>query len=418
MRFIVLFSIFIGTIQFSTAQGKVENATNHSNSNAAPTLFEMNTITNSNSSDPSIQDSVQFNSNDDDGYLESDKNQELKKVKTKKQQVPASASKDKISTEKKEESVSAMDALNQNFSVVYDETRIQGNQRNPTIEQQEKLNQTLKSAQAIDSTSFDYHMMKVKAGNYDVKNQYHLNKANEFNTTHPDLQKQLLAYYVITTDTLEIQSTLENQVKNNQIVPEFIDYAADLLHSSPQNSTLITHSFDDTYSVLFHQLNLDERKDVTIINLDFCQSKEYRESLLKKGYQLNYTGTIDTKFLADLVTLNPSKKIALSMTLPKDYFLNQSQTLEICGLVFIPSNGENRESVNQMLWENQLTKKVLDSKTELGNRLSKNYLPLLLELRQLYQSKNLWEKKREVDDWITKIGKKTNVSDQLKQLKE
>ena len=53
-------------------------------------------------------------------------------------------------------------------------------------------------------------MMKVKAGNYDVKNHYHLLKANELNTSHPDLQKQLLAYFVITSDTLEMQSTLEN----------------------------------------------------------------------------------------------------------------------------------------------------------------------------------------------------------------
>ena len=215
-----------------------------------------------------------------------------------------------------------------------------------------------------------------------------------------------------------MKATLENQVKNNQILPEFIDYGADLLHSSPQNSTLITHSFDDTYSVLFQQLNKEKRQDVTVINLDFCQSKEYRESLLKKGYQLNYKGTIDTKFLSDLVTMNPSKKIALSMTLPKDYFLNQNQPLEICGLVFIPSQDRNFRTDNQLIWEKQLTKKVLDSETELANRLSKNYLPLLLELRQLYQSKNLLEKKREVDDWIAKIGKKTNVSDQLNKLKE
>ena len=418
MRFIVFLSIFIGNIYLSFAQGKVENNTNNSNSNSAPTLFEINTITNSNSTIPSIQDTVQLESNDEDINLKSEKNQELKKEKSRKLQVPTSVTKDKIHLEKKEESVSAMDALNQNFSVVYDETRIQGKQRNPTREQQEKLNQTIKAVQAIDSTSFDYHMMKVKAGNYDVKNHYHLLKANELNTSHPDLQKQLLAYFVITSDTLEMQSTLENQVKNNQIMPEFIDYGADLLHSSPMNSTLITHSFDDTYSVLFQQLNKEERKDVTIINLDFCQSKEYRESLLKKGYQLNYKGTIDTKFLSDLVSMNPSKNIALSMTLPKDYFLNQNQPLEICGLVFIPSQDANVKTDNQLLWEKQLTKKVLVSETELANRLSKNYLPLLLELRQIYQSKNLWEKKREVDDWIAKIGKKTNVSDQLNKLKE
>ena len=418
MRFIVFLSIFIGKSCLSLSQGNVENNSNNSNSNSSPALFELNTITNSNSTIPSVQHSIQLESNDKDNYLESEKNQEPKKVNSKKHQAPTSVTKGKIPLEKKEEIVSEMDALYQNFTVVYDETRIQVNQRNPTREQQEKLNQTIKAVQTIDSTSFDYHLMNVKAGNYDVKNHYHLIRANELNPSHPDLQKQLLAYYVITSDTLEIQSTLENQVKNNQIVYEFIDYGADLLHSSPQNSTLITHSFDDTYSVLFQQLNMEKRQDVTVINLDFCQSKEYRETLLNKGYQLNYRGAIDTKFLSDLVSMNPSKNIALSMTLPKDYFLNQNQPLEICGLVFIPSQYGNLRTDNQFLWEKKLTKKTLASETELANRLSKNYLPLLIELRQLYQSKNLWEKKREVDDWIAKIGKKTNVTDQLNKLKE
>jgi hypothetical protein len=260
--------------------------------------------------------------------------------------------------------------------------------------------------------------MKVKAGNYEVQNDYHLTKAKELNAAHPDLQKQLLAYYVITSDTTSIKLTLENQVKNKQISQEFIDYSSDLLNSSPENSTLITHSFDDTYSVLFHQLNLEERNDVTVINLDFCQSKDYRELLISKGYQINYTGAIDTKFLADLVAMNPTKKIALSMTLPKDYFLNQRQELEICGLIFIPKNQTNLTKDNQSLWETSLSKKVLESESELGKRLSKNYLPLLIDLSQYYQEKNQLDKKREIDNWITKIGMKTNVSDQLKKLKE
>ena len=416
MRFKFFLIFLIGSVQFSHAQGKVENATNNTNSNNASTLFEINTITNSNAALPIIQDSIQLNIND--SYIETEKSQEIKKVKSKQQKAPSVVIKDKIVTEKKELNTSNLNSLNQSFSAVYDETRMQGNQRNPTPEQQKELNKTLQTIETIDSNSFDYHIMKVKAGNYEVNNYYHLAKANELNASHPELQKQILAYQIITADSTEIKSSLNYQVENQQIAPEFINYGADLLYSSPQNSTLITHSFDDTYSVLFNQLNKKERKDVTVINLDFCQSKEYRELLSKKGYQLNYKGAIDTKFLSDMVSLNPTKKIALSMTLPKDYFLNQTQVLEIYGLVFIQRIEEDFTTENQSLWEKGLTKKILVSDTELAKRLSKNYLPLLLELSQLYQSKNQWEKKREVDEWIMKIGKKTNVSDQLKKLKE
>ena len=410
--------IFFGSIQFYFTQGKVENATNNSNSNSAPVLYEINTISNSNSAIPTIQDTIQVELNDNDSFKESSKKEESKKVKTKQQKAATVTSKDKSILEKNESSASTMEVLNQNFSSVYDEIRMQGNQRNPSEEQQEELNKTLQTIEAIDSNSFDYHIMKVKAGNYEVNNYYHLAKANELNALNLEVQRQLLAYYTITADTTSMKLTLDNQFKNKQIPTEHIDYGSDVINSLPLNSTVITHSFDDSYSVLFHQLSNQERQDVTVINLDFCQSKNYRDLLVKKGYQIAYDGKIDTKFLADFVVQNPSKNINLAMTLPKDYFLNQTEALAICGLVFAPGNEMSLEDFNQSLWETRLSKKVLFTETELGRRLSKNYLPLLLNLSQYYQEKNQLDKKREIDDWITKIGKKTNVSDQLKKLKD
>lgn len=410
--------IFFGSIQFCFTQGKVENATNNSNSNSAPVLYEINTISNSNSAIPTIQDTIQVELDNNDSFKESSKKEESKKVKTKQQKAASVALKDKSILEKNESSASTMEVLNQNFSSVYDEIRMQGNQRNPTAEQQEELNKMLQSIETIDSNSFDYHIMKVKAGNYDVNNYYHLAKANELNALNLEVQRQLLAYYTITADTTFMKLTLDNQFKNKQIPTEHIDYGSDVINSLPLNSTVITHSFDDSYSVLFHQLSNQERQDVTVINLDFCQSKNYRDLLVKKGYQIAYDGKIDTKFLADFVVQNPSKNINLAMTLPKDYFLNQTEALAICGLVFTPGNEMSLEDFNQSLWETRLSKKVLFTETELGKRLSKNYLPLLLDLSQYYQEKNQLDKKREIDDWITKIGKKTNVSDQLKKLKD
>jgi hypothetical protein len=418
MRFKIFLLIFFGSIQFCFTQGKLENATNNSNSNSAPVLFEMNTISNSNSAIPTIQDTIQVELDDNDSFKESSKKEESKKVKTKQQKAASVALKDKSILEKNEASASTMEVLNQNFSSVYDEIRMQGNQRNPTPEQQEELNKTLQTIETIDSNSFDYHIMKVKAGNYEVNNFYHLAKANQLNALNIEVQRQLLAYYTITADTTSMKLTLDNQFKNKQIPTEHIDYGSDVINSLPLNSTVITHSFDDSYSVLFHQLSNQERQDVTVINLDFCQSKNYRDLLVKKGYQIAYDGKIDTKFLADFVVQNPSKNINLAMTLPKDYFLNQTEALAICGLVFTPGNEMSLEDFNQSLWETRLSKKVLFTETELGKRLSKNYLPLLLDLSQYYQEKNQLDKKREIDDWITKIGKKTNVSDQLKKLKD
>ena len=418
MYFIVLILSFFCSLQVCLSQGNFGNNTNNSNSNSSPTLFEINTITNSNSQIPTAQDSAHITIDLNNEIIENEKKQESKKEKVKLQKSQPTVSKDKIISEKSAEKTTLMNSLNQNFSIVYDETRTQRNQRNPTVIQQEYLNKTLQTVKSIDSTSFDYYLMKVKAGNYDVNNHYYLVKANDLNSSHPDVQKQFLAFYIINGDTSSTEIMLKNQVTNKEISTEFINYGIDLLNSTPQNSTLITHSFDDTYSVLFQQLNNQKRQDVTIINLDFCQSKKYRDLLVDKGYKLDYNGTIDTRFLADFISINSTKNIALSMTLPKDYFLNQSVELGICGLVFIPTSESNLEDYNQRLWENQLAKKVLFVDTDKGKQLSKNYLPLLLELSQLYEAKKQFDKKREIDDWIMKIGKKTNVSDQLKKLKE
>jgi hypothetical protein len=418
MYFIVLILSFFCSLQVCLSQGNFGNNTNNSNSNSSPTLFEINTITNSNSQIPTAQDSAHITIDLNNEIIENEKKQESKKEKVKLQKSQPTVSKDKIISEKSAEKTTLMNSLNQNFSIVYDETRTQRNQRNPTVIQQEYLNKTLQTVKSIDSTSFDYYLMKVKAGNYDVNNHYYLVKANDLNSSHPDVQKQFLAFYIINGDTSSTEIMLKNQVTNKEISTEFINYGIDLLNSTPQNSTLITHSFEDTYSVLLHQLNNQMRQDVTIINLDFCQSKKYRDLLVDKGYKFDYNGTIDTRFLADFVSLNSTKNIALSMTLPKDYFLNQSVELGICGLVFIPTYESNIDDYNQRLWENQLTKKVLFVDTDKGKQLSKNYLPLLLELSQLYEAKKQFDKKREIDDWITKIGKKTNVSDQLKKLKD
>jgi hypothetical protein len=95
MRFKIFLLIFFGSIQFCFTQGKVENATNNSNSNSAPVLFEMNTISNSNSAIPTIQDTIQVELDDNDSFKESSKKEESKKVKTKQQKAASVALKDK-----------------------------------------------------------------------------------------------------------------------------------------------------------------------------------------------------------------------------------------------------------------------------------------------------------------------------------
>ena len=84
-------------------------------------------------------------------------------------------------------------------------------------------------------------------------------------------------------------------------------------------------------------------------------------------------------------------------------------------LLFSPNLtiGENID-----LWEKLLSKKIINGKTDLAKKLSLNYLPMLVELRNQYAGNNQMEKVREVDRIMDEIGKWTGKSIQVKELQK
>jgi hypothetical protein len=137
----------------------------------------------------------------------------------------------------------------------------------------------------------------------------------------------------------------------------------------------------------------------------------------KLGYQVPKQEMVDTQFLSDFIYLNRNRTLALSLTLPKNYFMPLQSDLIINGLVLLFSPnltiGENID-----LWEKQLSKKVIIGKSDLAKKLSLNYLPMLVELRNQYASKYQIEKVREVDRIMDEIGNRTGKSIQVKELQK
>jgi len=291
---------------------------------------------------------------------------------------------------------------------------MQDSRRSPTREQQIQLDKMVENLKNIDQNSIEYHLKKFVAGNYNIDLKDHLMAAYRLNSTNSEVLNQMVAVSIIESDTAKAKTLFNQLIENKQLDQSYIDYGSDMLVSTPTNSTLITHSFNDSYGVIYNQFSNALRTDVTVINLDFCQSADYRKQLQQKGYKIPVKTVIDTAFFSDFLKLNSNKPIAISLTLPKYYFQNAPIDLYTNGLVF--TNISNSES-NVDLYENKMNKKVMAQNSETSKKLAFNYLPVLFDIRKKYSEIQQTEKVREVDKLIDSIAKSSKKENQINNMK-
>ena len=411
--FILYFSIFFGGVCFS--QGEKGSTIMN---NSAPESIEINTRNNFNS----ISNQPIFNHLDTvQSTIIEDQDIELKEVKTisiKNKATKKKSNSPDVVRKKSELSEDEVTSLTMaQLSQVQLASRSQSTQRSPTTQQQLQLDMLVKGLENQDSTSFDYHLNKFIVGNYNVERKYHLQKANQISPNDTRVLKQLSAVALIESDSLDLLGYLEDQVESGVLSSEYIEYGSDLLLSAPENSTLITHSFEDTYATLYNQLKFKKNTDITVINLDFLQSVAYRKNLHRLNYIIPDESVVNTQFLTRFCALNSAKQIALSMTLPSDYFLPLQSFLFIQGIVFEYNPLTNLMDRNQSLFEEKLAKKVIFQNSIISNKLASNYIPMLLQLESNYQANGDMEKVKAVNVMIDEIARKSNKLNLIQGIK-
>lgn len=319
-----------------------------------------------------------------------------------------------------QESNTKMESMSSGFSMMKVQSSTQRTQRTPSIEQQAKMDETVRYFELFAPESFEYHYYKYVAGNYSTELFEHLTKAYELKPNNTDVHIQLAAYYIITQDTTNSKIFL-NKIKDiGRITDDAATYARDLMISVPENGTLITHGFDDMYSCEYLQNVLNFRPDVQLISLDFLQSERYRDILTKKGYKLPDNSIVNIHYLSSFCLLNESKTISLSLTTPKEYFQDIKEKLYVVGLTFeYHSSVFNNFYSNDYLWNEKLEKTlVYNSLNEKSKQLSSNYLPMLLKLREVYAHQKETDKVTEIDEALDKVSVQCKKYDQVQKLKK
>ncbi len=297
----------------------------------------------------------------------------------------------------------AMDSDAQRASYIsnlkyYNEQRTQ---RSFSEDQKERMDDLLRNFAASKPESYESYLFYYLNGQNDLMRSKALLKAQEMKPTDELVQKEMLTYYVLTDKEEEKRQVLLD-LSQKDVYPESTEaYGEDMVNSVPQNSTLITHGKEDSYAAMYAQSVKRERPDVQILSLDWLTSPQYRTNLKAKGWILPEGDFVDTKYFADLCSLNKTKSIAISLTVPKEYLLPILDKLYISGLVLeyidVPTDLSIR---NEQLWENSLNKKLIDKK---DNDLVNNYLPMLMQMKKYYQGNGDTEAEAEIDIIIKEI---------------
>ena len=280
-----------------------------------------------------------------------------------------------------------------------------------TAEKQIELNALVDQMKAIDESSFEYNLVVYINGNYNSGLQDALFKAYALNSSHELVLKEMLALYIITSNTAK-QKEFLGKVQKFYTTTE-LNYYADALPDS--KSVLVASNQEDMYGFLLAQTVLGAGENVTVVNLDFMKDNDYRKMVSTQ------TGMTDQAFLgtekAYLKTMltSSSQKVVISATVPQDYFSLVADQFFVTGLVYQYGNVDQQTALGNfwaMIKTRDLAKVTLSSKAE--KELYANYLPPLITLLLLQPDDQLL--KSSIRSMATKIGNLDEVDQILKEL--
>ncbi len=312
-----------------------------------------------------------------------------------------------------------MEEISIDFSTTSISSDIQRTSRSPSLQQQVQMDQAVNYFEVNAPGSFESHYFKYVAGNYNVDLYPDLKAAEQIRPKNSDVHVQMAGYFIIENDVDSALIYTEKLRESNRLPDNVVDYSGDILRSVPEDGTLITHGFDDSYGSFYAQNSIGIRSDVTLISLDFLQSDAYKVELKGKGYELPESEVVDVDYLAEFCALNVDKNLSISLTTPKEYFQEIQDKLYVVGLVFEyhPESFDNFTR-NDYLWNNSMEKGViLNPIDEKGKQLSANYLPMLLHLRKVYGVTGEKKKMKEVDEISDKVSVQCRKYEQVQKVK-
>lgn len=303
------------------------------------------------------------------------------------------------------------------FYKLYQQANSSPEQKNPTVQQQRRMNDFVELNRQEDANGFDYNLSVFMAGNYDLSKKDFLEKAKVLQPKNQYVLLQSVGVSYILIDQATLITDLKELAKQNVWNTDDFSYAKDVLASIPSNGILITHGIHDSYPIIHLQRIEKYRNDVRVIPMHLLQSSEFRKQLSNEDLSIPETNQVNTQYLKEFCTSNQEAPIYLSLTIPSAYFTDMEQRLYPVGLTFrySPAVFQNSE-LNTRLWTGMNKGVIVKYKSQTGKQLSANYLPVLLNLYMYYKAENNDRLANEIKNSIRQIGENIGNTNLMKEL--
>lgn len=290
-------------------------------------------------------------------------------------------------------------------------------QKNPTVQQQRKMNDFVEKNRQEDASGFDYNLSVFMAGNYDLSKKEFLERAKVLQPKNQSALLQSVGVSYILNDQSTLLTDLKELTKQNVWNTDDFSYAKDVLTSIPANGILITHGINDSYPIIHLQRIEKYRSDVRVIPMHLLQSSAFRQQLSNEDLSVPETNQVNAQYLKEFCTLNQRSAIYLSLTIPQAYFADIERQLYPVGLTFRYSAAVFQNSeLNTKLWTSMNKGVIAKNKSQIGKQLSANYLPVLLNLYSYYKAENNVKLVGDVKNSIRQIGENIGNTNLMSEL--
>lgn len=246
--------------------------------------------------------------------------------------------------------------------------------RNLNQESFARLHKLLDEMKSVNPNGYAYHYCnyllqgKNEEGLMSLSTAYAINQQNEF-------IDDMLAKAIIENNSSEIQRFSSLLKQTGIYGSATFEYNQNVLASLEKNAVLITYGSADTYPLVVLQQEMNQRKDVQIINLEWLTHPQYsvEKYELLKVKAPEKKDIPEESHLKELLKTTSEFPIYLGLTLSEASYAPYKNKLYCTGLAFKYSEvGVFNIEVLEKNWKNFKKKYILS-----GEALSKNYqLPL------------------------------------------
>lgn len=219
-------------------------------------------------------------------------------------------------------------------------------------ENQTALNSIVEALKTKDANSFEYNLVVWVNGNYNLTFKDNLIKAYGLNSNDETVQKEMLAYYIL-SDNVAKQSELLAKVSKFYTTNE-TKYYQDAM---PESGIIFASNFEDFYGFLVAKSSYGIGSNVQVFCMDLMKNTDYLKdvSTACSITQTDFLGN-EKLYFKKVLTSSP-KTIRISLTVPQDYLTAVSDNVFVTGL-FYEYGSVNQLNSLQNFWTKLKSKDI------------------------------------------------------------